>query len=105
MPLLIFFVKPWEQGLEKVSVFPALSGVSGRDNNVDKIRIAAEKRGQLKLVLNLMSTPTAQHLYGGAGVVITRKNLTSPKVVKTIQHRGACFTCSYEDLEVAVHWL
>ena len=43
-PFQFFTVKPWEKGLGKVSVFPALSGVSGRDDNVDTIRIAAEKR-------------------------------------------------------------
>ena len=46
---------------------------------------------------------------GGAGVVVTRGNPTSPKVVKTIRRRGARFTCSYDEenraLEEAVHWL
>ena len=37
-PFQLFTVKPWEKGLGKVSVFPALSGVSGRDDNVDTIR-------------------------------------------------------------------
>ena len=46
---------------------------------------------------------------GGAGVVVTRVNPTSPGVVKTIRRRGARFTCSYEKgrraLEEAVRWL
>ena len=46
---------------------------------------------------------------GVAGVVVTRGNPTSPKVVKTIRQRGARFTSSYKEekraLEEAVHWL
>ena len=44
-----------------------------------------------------------------AGVVVTRGNPTSPRVVNTIRQRGARFTCFYEEekraLEEAVHWL
>ena len=36
-PFEFFTVKPWEKGLGKVSVFPALSGVSGRDDNVTQL--------------------------------------------------------------------
>ena len=46
---------------------------------------------------------------GGSVVVVTRRNPTSPMVVKTIQRRSARFTCSYEEekraLEEAVNWL
>ena len=46
---------------------------------------------------------------GGAGVVVTRGNPTSPRVVKTIRRRGARFTCFYEEeksvLEGTVDWL
>ena len=61
-PFELFTIKPWEQGLGKVSVFPALSGVSGRDDNVDTIRIAAEKRAiEIGADFNVY-IPTAQHL-------------------------------------------
>ena len=43
-PFDIFTVKPWKKGLGKVFVFPGLSGVLGRDDNVNTIKIAAEKR-------------------------------------------------------------
>ena len=35
-----FIYKPWEKGLGKVSVFPALGGISGEDDNVDTIKKA-----------------------------------------------------------------
>ena len=46
----------------KVSFFPALSIVSGRDDNVNTVRIAADKRTFAIGVYTFMSTPTAQHL-------------------------------------------
>ena len=89
-----------------------MSGVSGRENNVDTIRIAAEKRAiKIGACFNVYTDGSTSGglLDGGAGVVVTRGNPTSPKVVKTIRQRDACFTCSYEDenraLEEAVHWL
>ena len=100
------------KGLGKVSVFPALSGVSGRDDNVDTIRIAAEKRAiEIGADFNVYTDGSASGglIDGGAGVVVTRGNPTSPRVVKTIRRRGAHLTCSYEEekraLEEAVHWL
>ena len=62
MPHLNFFLlNHGKKALEKFLFFSALSGVSGRDENVDTITIAAEN-GPLKLVLTLIYTPTAQHL-------------------------------------------
>ena len=86
---------PW-----KVSVFPALSGVSGRDDNVDTIRIAAEKRAiETGADFNIYTDGSSSGglMDGGAGVVVTRGNPTSSKVVKTIRWRGARFTCSYDE--------
>ena len=37
-PFDFFSVKPWEKGLGKVSVFPAQSSVSGRDDNVAQLK-------------------------------------------------------------------
>ena len=86
-----------------------MSGVSGRD---DIIKIAAEKRNiEIGADFNVYTDGSASDglLDGGAGVVVTRGNLTSRKVVKTIRQRGAPFSCSYEEekraLEEAVHWL
>ena len=59
-PLEIFTVKPWEKEHGKVSVFPPLSGVSGRDNKVETIKIAAEI-WPFKFVLTLTYTPTVQY--------------------------------------------
>ena len=68
----------------------------------------------MKLVLTLMCTYTdgsasGSLLDGGTGVVVTRGNPISPKVLNTVQRRGAIFTCSYEEknrvLEEAVNWL
>ena len=56
-----FTVKPWENRLGKIYIFPTLICQSGKDDNVHTIRTAA-RNGPLKLVLTLMSTPTAQHL-------------------------------------------
>ena len=38
--LELFTVKTWEKGLGKVPVFLVLSGVLGKDDNVDTVRIA-----------------------------------------------------------------
>ena len=73
-PLEFFTVNPRGKGHGKVSVFPALSCVSGRDNNLDTIRIAAEKR-TIEIGADLMSTPTAQHL---AAYWMEKRNLWSP---------------------------
>ena len=56
-----FTVKPWDKGLAKVSVFLAWNGVSERDDNVNTIRIATEKRA-IEIGADLMSTPMVQHL-------------------------------------------
>ena len=40
----MFSIKPWERGHGKIFVFTALSGVLRRDDNVDTIKIAEEKR-------------------------------------------------------------
>ena len=65
----------------KVSVFPALGGVLGRDDNVKTIKIAAEKRViEIGAHFNVYTDGLQD---GGAGVVVTRRNLTSPEVVKT----------------------
>ena len=111
-PFDFYTVKPWINGLGKVSVFPSLSGVSGRDDNVDTVKISAEKRTiAIGADFNIYTDGSASGglIDGGAGVVVTRGNPTSPRVVKTIRRRGASFTCSYEEekraLEEAVHWL
>ena len=44
-PFEFFTVKPWEKGHGKVSVFLALSGASGRDDNVDTVRISCREMG------------------------------------------------------------
>ena len=52
-----FMVKSWHKACEKVSVFPTLSGVLGRDNNVNKIKITSEKRAiEMDAVYNNFST-------------------------------------------------
>ena len=94
---MIFLLLNHGIGLGKVSVFPVLSGVSGRDDNVDTIRIAAEKRTtEIGADFNVYINGSASGglLDGGAGVVVTRGNPTLPKVVKTIRRRGSRFTCS-----------
>ena len=96
-PFQFFTVKTWERGLGKVSVFPAFSGISGRDDIVDTIRIAAEKRViQIRTDFNVYTDGSASGglLDRGAGVVVTRGNPISPKVEKTIRRRGARLTCS-----------
>ena len=96
----------------RVSVFRALSGVSGRDDTMDTIRIDAEKRViEIVADFNVYTDGSASGglLGGGGGVVITWGYPILPKIVKTIRRRGARFTCSYEEekraLEEAVHWL
>ena len=62
MPLLNYLLlNHGKRTMEKFFVFPALSGVSGRDENVHTIRIAAEKRA-IEIGDDLMSTLTAHHL-------------------------------------------
>ena len=89
-----------------------MSGVSGRENNVDTIRIAAEKRAiKIGACFNVYTDGSTSGglLDGGAGVVATKANPNSLKIVKTIRRRGFCFTFSYEEenrtLEEVVHWL
>ena len=89
-----------------------MSGVSGRDDKVDTIRIAGEKRAiEIGANFNVYTDDSVSRslLDGEAGVLVTRVNPTSPKVVKKLRRRGARFTCSYEKenwaLEEAVHWL
>ena len=93
----------------KVSVFPALSDVSRRNDNVDKIKIAAEKRAiEIGADFNVYTNGSASgHLMdGGADVVITRVNPIFLDVVMNIRRRGVRFTFSYEEenkaLEVVV---
>ena len=77
-----------------------MSGVSGRDDNVDTIRIAAEKRAiEIGADFNVYTDGSASGglIDGGAGVVVTRGNPTSPDIVKTKRWRGAHFTCCYEE--------
>ena len=67
----------------------------GRDDNVDTIRIAAEKRAmEIGADFNVY---TDDLLDGGESVVVTEGYPTSPKVVKTILQKCARFTCSYEE--------
>ena len=71
--------RPW-----KVSVFPAFGGVSGRDDNVDTIRIAAEKRTiEIGADFNAYTDGSASGglLDGGMGIVVTWGNPISPKVL------------------------
>ena len=72
-----FTVKAWEKSFVKVSAIPALSGVSGRDDKVDTIRIAAEKRS-IKIGADFKvytDGSTSGTLPGrGAGFVVTRGN-------------------------------
>ena len=89
-----FIVKLWERGLVNVSVFPVLSCVSGRDDYVDKIKIATEKRTiEIVADFNVYTDGSASDclLYGGTGVVINSGIMTSPEVVKTTRRRGARF--------------
>ena len=66
-PFESFTGKPGERGLGKVSVFPALSAVSGRMTMWDTIRIAAEERADLNVYTDGL-------MDGGAGIVVTRGN-------------------------------
>ena len=64
----------------KVYVFPGLTGVSGREDNVDTIRIAAEKQAieigaDFKVYID--GSASGGLLDGEAGVVVTRGNPTS----------------------------
>ena len=111
-PLEFFTVKPWEKGFRKVSVFQALSSVSARGDNVNTIKIAAEKRTiKIGADFNIYTDGSASGglLDGGAGVVVPRGSPTLPEFVNTIRRKCAYFTCSYEEdkraLEKAVHWL
>ena len=91
------------KGHGKKSVFLALSGVSGRDDNVNTIKIAAEK-----LVIkngtdfNVDGSASGGLLDGGCAVTRGIPNFA-------IRQRGVRFTCSYEEekraLEEAIHWL
>ena len=67
---------------------------------MDTIRLAAEKRAiEIGADFNVYTDGSASGglMDGGAGVVVTRGNPTSPEFVKTMQRKGACFTCSYEE--------
>ena len=64
------------------------------------IRIAAEKRAiEIGADFNVYTDGSASGglMDGGVGVVFTRENPTSPKVVNIIRRRGARFACSYEE--------
>ena len=50
-----------KNNLGKVSVFPALSGMSGRDDNVDTIKLAADKIGADNVYTTFL-LPTVQYL-------------------------------------------
>ena len=83
---------PW-----KSFFFSALCGLSGRDDNVDIIKIAVDKRAiEVGADFNVYTDGSASGglLDRGAGVVVTRGNPISPKVEKTIRRRGARLTCS-----------
>ena len=70
-----------------------MSGVSGRDDNVDTIKITAEKWvTEIGVDFNVYTDGSASGvlLEGGTCVVVTRGNSTSPKVMKTIR-RKACY--------------
>ena len=76
-----------------------MSGVSGRDDNVDTIKIAAETRAiEIGADFNVYTTSSefGGLLDGGAGIVVTRENPSSCEVVKTIRRKGAHLTCFYE---------
>ena len=101
-PLEFFTVKIWEKGFRKVSVFQALSSVSARGDNVNTIKIAAEKRTiKIGIDFNVFTDGSAVFTDGGLHdggevYVVTRENITSAVDVKTIRWRNARFTCSYE---------
>ena len=86
-PLEFFTVNPREKGHGKVSVFPALSGVPGRDDNAGTIRIAKEKRAiEIGADFNVYTDSSASggFMDRGSGVVVTRGYSTSPEVMTTI---------------------
>ena len=89
-----------EKYLRKVSVFPSLNVLSGSDDNLDTIKITAEKWTiEIRADFNIYTDGSASGglLVAGAVVVVTKGNPTLPKVVKTIRQRGVHFSCS--DLE------
>ena len=68
----------------KISVFPALIYVSGRDDNVDIIKITADKRAieicsDFKVYTD--GYASGDLLDGVAGVVVTRGNPTSSEAM------------------------
>ena len=66
----------------------------GRDDNVETIRIAAEKRAiEIGEDFNVYTDGSVSGglMDGGKGVVVIRRNPTSHRVVKTIRRRGASF--------------
>ena len=91
---------PW-----KSFFFSALCGLSGRDDNVDIIKIAVDKRAiEIGADFNVYTDGSASGglLDGGVGVVVTRGKSNSPCVMKIIRRRGARFTCSYEEKKGAL---
>ena len=92
-PLANYQVASWNQGFGEVSIFSLLLGISGKDDDIDKITKTSIERiysieGQI-----IIYTDGSASMDGGAAAVITRGNASNPEAVDKIKMRGAIYTC------------
>ena len=110
-PITFFDVRPWERDIGNARIFPSLPGISGRDDVPEKKLEAALKRiREFNSTFDIYTdgSASAGTFNGGSGVVITTGDPAEPHVVKTLEKKGAKYTCSYNEefqaLEVALDW-
>ena len=103
---------PWNQGFGDVSIFSLLPGISGKDDDTDKIkRTAIERINSIEGEITIYTDGSASmgSLDGGAAAVIKRGNASNFLVVENIKMKGAFYTCSYDEevraMEMALGWL
>ena len=111
-PLQYFQVKPWERGIKENTVFPSLCGIKGKKDNKVSIQTSALKRSrELGAHFNIYTDGSAISgtRDGGAGVVVTTGDPSSPTVIESLYEKGAQYTCSYEEekraMELAIDWV
>ena len=104
-PLIYFTLAPWLDG-RLSRVFPALPGLSSKDDPEEKARLLAYTRiRELNADLTLYSDGSADGgvKNGGAGVVITSGDPENPTLVETLMKRGSALTSSYAEEHTAMH--
>ena len=110
--MVLYSTPPWLIGTGRVTIHPNLPGILSKHEDPAKILSAAYDRIiELNSQITIYTDGSAAGgmTMGGSAAVITRGDPINPEEIEVLKHKGAFYTCSFDEendaVVLAMGWL